>query len=358
MPSVTGVFRSDLEILSTIQYNPVLNVDNLLRVDSVITETFMSSSGWVCPQGVYNVIVECWGGGGYGGSKSSSSDIALAGGGGGAYVRSSISVSPGTVYSGIIPNLISFDGPDVYFGSSSLVMAKGGSGVGLNGTTPGSGGRASESVGDLKFNGGNGGFGSFATYSGAGGASASSLGEGQSAVGYTPGTGIGGGGNGGSGIFTNGNGIQGTFPGGGGGGARRSTPGVQIGGAGVIGQIKLTYAKPASYIQVSTIANLNIQKAMNMDISANTSPIFADKVLTVDMLGRLDKQGISAIEQRFGVSYLGIVNIAVSGIEQVVIAVVPSTPENTVYILSSDNGFIVPSQETIRIIRQNSDFFR
>lgn len=59
---------------------------------------FNSSTTWTCPPGVTEVEVECWGAGGSGGSAIGTLGRAGGGGGGGSYVKNTVNVIPGTVY--------------------------------------------------------------------------------------------------------------------------------------------------------------------------------------------------------------------------------------------------------------------
>src|SRR5690349_16173238 len=69
----------------------------ITQVNAQTTQNFTSSTTWTCPVGVNSVVVECWGAGGAGGGNTTSSDGG-GGGGGGAYSKSTIPVTPGTVY--------------------------------------------------------------------------------------------------------------------------------------------------------------------------------------------------------------------------------------------------------------------
>lgn len=358
MPPITGSLDSNIEIRSATYASGLFPVEQLLSIQRIVVETFTAATGWICPQGVYSVVAECWGAGGWGGSKNHASDLPLAGGGGGAYVRSVLSVVPGTTYSGVVPAFSSFNGPDTWFVSSGTLLAKGGKGCPTNANTATTGGLASESIGDIKFNGGSGAPGVSATYSGAGGAAGGSTGDGISASTYISPSGFGGGGAGGSGSLVNANGYAGEFPGGGGGGARLSTPGIKIGGAGALGKIKLTYAPQSFYMPVSSFSRLEIPKNLIVDTSANTFPVAPESNFTVDLISNFNKTAINAVEQRFGVSYLGVTSIAISGVETVVIAVVPISSENTIYILAKDGSFVAPNRETINIINAANQFFR
>ena len=115
---------------------------------SQISWTFKTSGSWVCPPGLQEVRVECWGGGGGGGGSGTSNNSAAAtpatgGGGGGGAIRvcGRIRVSPGTTYtltiggggaSGAVGSS-GGDGGDTIFanGGTSLVVATGAQGGAL-----------------------------------------------------------------------------------------------------------------------------------------------------------------------------------------------------------------------------------
>lgn len=75
---------------------------------AVVVKAYTSDFSWVCPAGVYRVLVRgCGGGGGGGGGKSgivtTASEYQGGGGGGGAAIGSeSVAVVPGTTYNGVI----------------------------------------------------------------------------------------------------------------------------------------------------------------------------------------------------------------------------------------------------------------
>jgi hypothetical protein len=211
------------------------------------------SGSWTVPSGVTEINVECWGGGGNGSKMNSSRG---AGGGGGAYSKSTITVIPGNVYnyfigSGGAANSGANSGGDSDFGNG-LVLAKGGIGVGIGGTTGALGGQASSCVGQLKYSGGmggNGGVGSTGSAGGGGGAAGPTNAGGDASNLYgcwnCPGLGNAPGGNGGAGNSGYGNGGTGQTYGGGGGGSR---PGggwpIVNGGAGASGAIIITFDAP------------------------------------------------------------------------------------------------------------------
>jgi hypothetical protein len=205
-----------------------------------------SSSGWLCPAGVFQIFAEAWGGGG-GGAAGSNSDNGT-GGSGAEYRASFLAVTPGVYYSFTVGaggaggsgsggggQNGSAGGLSNFIGDAASVIAHaglGGFGSQSNGPNGGSGG-----TGTTGFNGGKGG--PAYPYTGGGGSSAgvSAAGNaGSTPNGATPPS-QGGAGGAGSG-YNNAVGTAGSQPGGGGGGTW--TPGY-AGGAGGAGQVRITY---------------------------------------------------------------------------------------------------------------------
>ncbi len=212
--------------------------------------TFDANTTWVCPDGVYDIKVECRGGGG-GGQSIPGTNAAQGGGGGGAYAEhGAVPVTPGNTYTitiGAGGGVATTGGSTTFVGdSSTTVTAVGGTGCTTTASTGGAGGLASASTGQTKFNGGNGGNG--AAIGGTGGAGGGE-GAGSSADGHngtnsvgfnTNGQAGGTGGNGGDGgkgaDYTGAGAFVGQQPGGGGGGGAFSTTGA----AGAAGRIQIT----------------------------------------------------------------------------------------------------------------------
>src|SRR5690606_29315777 len=141
------------------------------------------------------------------------------------------------------------DGGNTTFGRSIVVAASGKSGDNDN-AGGASGGLDSESVGKIRFSGGNGAAGGNTgewlgtDYSEPGGGAAGSTGNGNNAAGQYGGAATAeNGGAGGNSITNQGNGNAGSIYGGGGSGALRSWPwnGNRIGGAGANGLIRISY---------------------------------------------------------------------------------------------------------------------
>lgn len=224
---------------------------------------------WTPPPGVTAVTVEATGAGGGGGGTGGNNGG--GGGGGGAYAkRTSVPVTPGTVYTFVVgagSNPTTSGGGGVDGGDSSFtgdasiqVLAKGGGhATGTNDDSGGSGGQAASSVGDpgAVFSGGNGGNGSNSANAGAGGGGASGNPAGTGAngsdrsatAGGAGGVGANGGGSGGSGgDYLTDNATAGSSPGGGGGGAG----GFQTGRKGADGKITVTPALVLNFIPSAT----------------------------------------------------------------------------------------------------------
>ena len=215
-----------------------------------ISVSSYSSSGtytFTVPAGIYCIQVEAWGGGGRGGARTSSSNyVALAGGGGGAYSSSILSVTPGATYTVTIGagSSSTTSGGDSWFGTTSLLLAKGGSSVSES-NTPGAGGLASSGAGEIKFNGGAGGAGTGGSFGGGGGSSAGTASAGNYTSVQTTQTGAtapSGGGNGGTGAASGTAGAVGSGPGGGGGGGYRAGSGsTQAPGNGADGKVSISW---------------------------------------------------------------------------------------------------------------------
>lgn len=184
------------------------------------------------PPGVNTITVECWGGGGGGSTRTSNGRG--GGGGGGAYARSMICVVPGVTYNVVVGGggTGSSNGGNSVFGAD-VVVAAGGRGSSTNSTIGGAGGSVANSVGAVRYAGGNGGNAN-SSGTGGGGGGAGSSGAGGNASNQTPGTGASlNGGDGGAGHNLTANGNPGSDYGGGGGGARSSgSSGTRTGGTG------------------------------------------------------------------------------------------------------------------------------
>lgn len=159
---------------------------------------------WVCPQDVESVCVVCVGGGGGGAGTWANA----AGGGGALAYINDYSVNPGSSYTVVVGTggQTNTSGADSYFGSTSVVLARGGyhhgypANTGVNGSNNGSGGGWTGDGGGAGGNSnswtGGGGAGGYSGDGGAAGGNASSgTGAGAGGTGYssTYGSGAGGG---------------------------------------------------------------------------------------------------------------------------------------------------------------------
>ena len=197
----------------------------------MVKRIFLTTTGantWTVPNdwNSSNNTIECIGAGAAGRHVGFIPFVLSGGGGGGAYAKkSNLTLTPGlSVDYSVGDGGTTTDGDDTFFNSASFsgssVGAKGGkvctfiSGV----FTPGLGGAASESIGDVKHSGGNGGSNNGSGGGGGGGAAGPS-GSGKDG-GYSAGSGdnIGGGGGGGANGGSSTAGSNGTALGGGNGG--------------------------------------------------------------------------------------------------------------------------------------------
>jgi len=236
-----------------------LGSGQLWAAPTVETFTTAGTSTWVCPAGVTSVQVECWGGGGQGGGAKT---YPGGGGAGGAYARlNNYSVTAGSSYtvhvgyggSGAAGTVPGQAGDDSTFSTPTptvVCRAKGGGG-GINGTAAaffGAGGTCpTGSVGDVINLGGSGAAGAAPAANnngGGGGSSGGTSSVGNTATNITGAAAVTGGGLGGNGSTGSQNGNPpASGPGGGGGGSSKNAgTGTSTGGAGFLGQVRLTYA--------------------------------------------------------------------------------------------------------------------
>ncbi len=223
---------------------PVLKSGVEVMASYAQTYSIAGTYTWVCPEGVTSITVECWGGGGGCGTSYSR---AGGGAGGGAYASSILNVVPGNSYTVIVGSggSIGNNGNYSSFGSGPLVRAAGGTrgedGYGVGGTV-------ANSIGTIRFAGGNGGsrYSSDRTGGGGGGSATSTANGSNGSDGsyYDGGTGGAGQGNGGNGGDQDQSGGTGIAPGGGGGG--RGHDGSSS-GTGADGQVIITYDVPNGY---------------------------------------------------------------------------------------------------------------
>lgn len=215
---------------------------------TVESTTFLTTTTWTAPAGVFEITVEAWGGGG--GGAPASFNSGKGAGGGGAYASNTFSVVPGTTYDVVIGTggTPGNPGGNSFFGNGSNVLAVGGgTTTNQNGAT---GGQASASTGSVTFSGGDGGngrnVGNQARRGGGGGggsAFANANGEnGTNGANNNPGTGGNGEGDGGDGGLNTTDASNGERPGGGGGGGGTNSSS----GNGAAGSITITFETPQS----------------------------------------------------------------------------------------------------------------
>jgi len=204
-------------------------------------------------KGQTEVFIEAWGGGGGGGGRSSGRTTTSArGGGGGAYARSVVTITDpaynivvGDGGNGGVGNQNGNDGSSSVFGTD-LVVAAGGKGgsyipTGSAGSYAGDGGSTDDSVGDVKYGGGDGDKG--------GGGGAGSTEDGENSNGNASGAGgyEGGGAGGWMPVYNGSN--NGQKAGGGGSGAYRTSNGGTVnGGKGADGKVRITYIEIPSAV--------------------------------------------------------------------------------------------------------------
>ena len=241
------------------------------------TQTFSTpgTTSFTVPPGVTSITVAVWGGGGAGGGVTGGNPRAGGGGEGGSFVRGTIAVTPGTVYTvvvgsgGTASTGNGTSGGSSSFGSS-LFLAIGGAGgtAGVSGNNFGTGGNTAN-TGNLvtgtatsDFYGGNGGSGSNASTatSGGGGGSAGAGGNGGNGGTPTAGTAGAAGSPAAAGVAgaigrttgNDGNGNTGGAPGAGGSGGRNANNNTTYtGGAGGAGQVLVTWTCPSATISYS-----------------------------------------------------------------------------------------------------------
>jgi hypothetical protein len=239
-----------------IVYILIFGLFGMANVFGQTTNTFTTSSSWTAPAGVTSIQVEAWGAGGAGGNGGSSNKNAGGGGGGGGYSKlTSISVTPGNVYTitvgtgGTVSGTVGANGGNgnastATFGSTTITANGGNGGSGhTNGATGGNGG-----AGNL-FAGGNGANGnSTSGVAGGGGEGAGTTANGGNASGCTGGSGTDGG-NGASYSDcvggNSGSGTSATTASGYGGGGSGSVKNFAAGG-GAAGAIKITFTCPSN----------------------------------------------------------------------------------------------------------------
>lgn len=223
---------------------------------SQTTQTFTTTGSFIVPATATSIKVECWGGGGAGGGNTVNISRGGGGGAGGSYASSILPVVVGNSYTVNVAatvagiNGVGAKGNPSWFGTTTTIYAEGGNGgaAANNATVAGGAGSIAQTIGTLRYAGGNGANGT-TTVGGAAGGGAGSTGVGGNASGVTAGIGKTiGGGNGGIGYTLESNGANGSNYGGGGGGAYIPDNTNHRGGNGAAGQVIV------SWITISTTA--------------------------------------------------------------------------------------------------------
>ena len=230
---------------------------------TLATNVYDSSSTFMVPAGVTNLIVEAWGGGG-GGGRARGNPATGGGGAGGSYAKKSVAVVPLQSYTvtvgtgGIGGYSTGTDsqhgspGTPSWFNTTNTVFAQGGArglsdgNINYRNGSPGAGSSAL-CVGDVVHRGGNGGGGRYTSgtsyRSGAGGGGAGTTGNGGDAL--TNGVSGSGtalhGGNGAAGVTNNRTGASGAIYGGGGSGGKANDYTDRNGGSGANGLVLIAY---------------------------------------------------------------------------------------------------------------------
>ena len=218
------------------------------------TQTFPSTTTWICPAGITQITIEVWGGGGAGGGATGNPS-AGGGGAGGAYVKNTtLSVTPGSSYNVTVgatktgtTTTIQNGNPSSFALTASpavlLINAVGGNGGAVsssnNNSAAGGVAVATGNIGGTTSNiyglAGLTGTGTAGSRGGNGGAS-------------------GGGAAGGTGSTTDAAGATGSTFGGGGAGGKSSTATDRAGGNGAAGQIIITYDTPEINLQGNAVS--------------------------------------------------------------------------------------------------------
>ncbi len=288
-PTYSGWTTATLTLSGINASNNGYQYQCLVFGDGVPTVEMLTTTGegnWICPAYVTEAFVECWGAGGAGGGAYTYTinDWAFGGGGGGgAYANKVVTTIPGNSYPYYVPpGGNNSDGENASFNTSTVVAAGGKRGESASNNNYGSGGQgglAGNSIGSVKYSGGNGRDAyiySTNRHSGFGGNGAGSTGSGNTGF-------VGGiyeyGGAGGLPISTPMNtgisqaGYNGSLYGGGGGGAGKNliTGSQRLGGIGGQGLIRITYTIPSNTLSGSATLTVNTVPAAAGTITGSTT---------------------------------------------------------------------------------------
>ncbi|MFH1121328.1 MAG: choice-of-anchor J domain-containing protein [Bacteroidota bacterium] len=223
------------------------------------SQTFTATGSFTVPANVTSITVECWGGGGAGGGATGN-PAAGGGGAGGSYVKSTLTVTPGTVYTVTVGGVktatasstaTANKGNPSWFGTVSTLYAAGGNGgsPATSNNTNGAAGAGSSTgcIGSLIYAGGSGANGIYTggTPGGAGGGGAGSTGAGGNASAGVRGAGTPlNGGNGANGVSNSTAGAAGSNYGGGGSGGKANSSTDRAGGTGAAGLVVVSWICP------------------------------------------------------------------------------------------------------------------
>ena len=215
------------------------------------TTTFTTNGTFTVSGNITSITVECWGGGGAGGGVTNNSGGTGSGGGGGAYAKTTLTVTPGEIYTVTVGattpvgNSNGAAGNPSFFklqsGTSNLLIANGGGGGAANNGAAGAGGTITSGRGIISYAGGSGASAT-STLPGGGGGGAGSGAKGSDANGINGGAGgTVGGGKGGDAPNGSGDGGPGSTIGGGGAGGSTPNGKNRSGGSGARGEVHITY---------------------------------------------------------------------------------------------------------------------
>lgn len=263
--SIISSLRNTVSLLSLVF---AMMACSQLAVGQTQTYNTPGTYSFTVPTGVTSITVSAWGAGGAGGGVVGNNNNPRGGGGGeaGSYVRGTMAVTAGTVYTVVVGSGGTGStsggtaGTASSFGGSGVFNAIGGAGgagavnasrLGAGGNTTNTGNVVSgtSTASTYGGNGGNATVSGAASYSGGGGGSAGAGGNGGnggtatgSIAGGTAGASGGVAGAAGRGAADDGNGYAGNNPGAGGSGARNANDTVTYsGGDGGDGQVTVTW---------------------------------------------------------------------------------------------------------------------
>ena len=242
----------------------------VIQSEGQTSQTFTANGTFTVPAGVTSITVECWGGGGAGGGATGN-PAAGGGGAGGAYVRSILTVVPGTAYTVNVAGMITGNSTNTaaqnkgypsWFGTVGTIYAAGGDGgaPATNNNTNGAAGAGNTTgcIGGTMYRGGSGATGIYTsgTPGGAGGGGAGSTGVGGNATTGTGGTGTTlNGGAGANGVANSTAGAQGSNYGGGGSGGKANGNTDRAGGNGAPGLVIVSWTCPTYSLTATSATN-------------------------------------------------------------------------------------------------------